>query len=291
VPVLRLLIRFSFQKKPSAVSRPKPTAKPLPGSNATKPAPSIPAASATPVNTSAAKSKVPPAPPRNNAPPPPPPPPPPAQPQVPQYRAKFAFEGQEGEMSLAKDDIVELVEKDDNGWWLVKKNGVEGWAPNNYLELVPPAAAPPPPPPAPPRRAPAPKSAPTSAATSVTANANAKPVSVFPGMAAANGSATPWKKSQAPSDDSSPASSRPSSSLASKPPPPIANKPKPPALGAKPSVAPKVGAKPAIPTAPRPTPAAPAGRAAVAARPSAPGQVDLAAAVSLNIIVQLSVIN
>ena len=51
-------------------------------------------------------------------------------------------------MSLKKDDIVELVEKDNNGWWLVKKDGVEAWAPNNYLELVPPkpkAAAPPPP--------------------------------------------------------------------------------------------------------------------------------------------------
>ena len=55
-------------------------------------------------------------------------------------------------MSLEKDDIVELVEKDNNGWWLVKKDGVEAWAPNNYLELVPPkpkAAAPPPPPPPP----------------------------------------------------------------------------------------------------------------------------------------------
>ncbi|KAF4611758.1 hypothetical protein D9613_004241 [Agrocybe pediades] len=275
----KLLRAGGPDKKPAAASRPKPVAQKLPGAGAGKPAPSIPAASSAPAtNGTAAKSKPPPAPPRNNA--LPPPPPPPAQPQVPQYRAKFAFEGQEGEMSLAKDDIVELVEKDDNGWWLVKKNGVEGWAPNNYLELVPPAAAaPPPPPPAPPRKAPAPKPAPTPAATSVTANANAKPVSVFPGMAAANGSATPWKKTQQPSDDSSPASSRPSSALASKPPPPVASKPKPPAPGAKPAIAPKVGAKPAIPTAPRPTPAAP-GKTMGASRPSAPGQVDLAAALA-----------
>ena len=86
-------------------------------------------------------------------PPLPPPPPPPEEPDVEQYKAKFAFEGQPGEMTLKKDDIVELVEKTDNGWWLVKMNGSEGWAPNNYLELVPPkpkarpAAAPPPPPP------------------------------------------------------------------------------------------------------------------------------------------------
>jgi myosin-1 len=31
------------------------------------------------------------------------------------YKAKFAFEGQEGELTLAKDDEVELVQKDDNG--------------------------------------------------------------------------------------------------------------------------------------------------------------------------------
>ena len=67
------------------------------------------------------------------------------------YRAKYAFTGQEGEMSLSKDDVVELVEKDDNGWWLVKKDGIEAWAPSNYLELVPPKpkAAPVPPPPSP----------------------------------------------------------------------------------------------------------------------------------------------
>jgi myosin I len=31
------------------------------------------------------------------------------------YKAKFAFEGQEGELTLAKDDEVELIQKDDNG--------------------------------------------------------------------------------------------------------------------------------------------------------------------------------
>ncbi|KAN0062042.1 class II myosin [Thecaphora frezii] len=48
-----------------------------------------------------------------------------------------------------------------SGWWLVKKNGIEGWAPSNYLELVP---LPPPPKPKP---APAPsvKRAPPPAPT------------------------------------------------------------------------------------------------------------------------------
>ncbi|KAI6031444.1 myosin-1 [Pisolithus microcarpus] len=93
---------------------------------------------------------------------------PPAQeePDVERYRAKFAFEGQEGEMSFKKDDIVELVEKDDNGWWL----------PNNYLEAL--LSAPPPPAPANAtstfRNTPSPQPA--------VANASAKPVAVFPGV-------------------------------------------------------------------------------------------------------------
>jgi len=179
-------------------------------------------------------------------------------------------------MSLKKDEVVELVEKDDNGWWLVKKNGVEGWAPNNYLELVQPQAAAPPAPPPPPRKAPAPKIAPVS----ITADSSAKPVSVFPGMAAGNGTAAPWKmKTSTSNSDNSPANSRPSSALASKP-PPIVSKPKPPVVGAKPG-APKVGAKPPIPAAPRPTPAAPTGRGPMSHPATAPGQVDLAAAVRI----------
>lgn len=31
------------------------------------------------------------------------------------YKALYPFEGQEGELSLKKDELVELVEKDDNG--------------------------------------------------------------------------------------------------------------------------------------------------------------------------------
>ena len=163
-------------------------------------------------------------------------------------------------MSLKKDDVVELIEKEDNGWWLVRMNGVEGWAPNNYLELVP-QSAPAPPTVPPPRKAPLPKVDITPSAASATT----KPVSVFPGKAPSNGSATPWKVPPSNSD----ANSRPPSSLASKAPPPVATKPKPP-VGAKPSVG-----KPTILAAPRPT-------ASNVKSPSVPGQVDLAAAVSLS---------
>jgi myosin-1 len=173
-------------------------------------------------------------------------------------------------MTLKKDDIVELVEKDDNGWWLVKKDGAEGWAPNNYLELVPPHSAPPPPPHAPPRKTPpAPKVIPSS----VTPDASAKPVSVFPGMAPANGTAAPWKKS------ASTEGSQVSATTSAKAPPPLVNKPKPtPPIASKPGVTPKVGGKPSIPAAPRPTQVT-SSRPAESAVKSAPGQLDLAAAV------------
>ncbi|THV07471.1 hypothetical protein K435DRAFT_833368 [Dendrothele bispora CBS 962.96] len=297
------LLKAGGPSKPrsGATPRPKPAAQPLPGKSSVTPAaPAVaskPIPVATPRPAATNGSRAPPAPPRAAAapPPPPPPPPPPAEPEVPMYKAKYAFQGEEGEMSLKKDELVEVVEKDNdgNGWWLIKKDGVEGWAPSNYLELVQPKAAPAAPPP-PPR---VPKPAPAAAAakpkpvipSAVTANASAKPVSVFPGMAPANGSAAPWKKTASTASaaaDDSPGSSRPSSALGGRPaPPPVAAKPKPPAPGGKPVVggAPKVpGGKPPIPSAPRP----PVGGGAApkvggAKPPAAPGgQMDLAAALA-----------
>ena len=208
-------------------------------------------------------------------------------------------------MTLTKDDVVELVEKTDNGWWLVKKNGVEGWAPNNYLILVPPkpkATPTPPPPPPPPtqRKVPAPPSTTTTSSTpgvkssvkSLAADSNAKPISVFPGMSPSNGSATPWKKAHTKQDsaDNSPANSRPNSSLAHKPPLPGATRPKPgpPPVASKPGVSgggggpPKIPGKPPIPTTQRPTgasrPVPP--KPGVKNPPAVGGQLDLAAAVS-----------
>lgn len=271
-------------QKAKSVSRPKPTAQPLPG----KPV--------QPVAVAALKSTVAP-----RTPPPPPakspaPPPPPEEPDVDLYRAKFTFKGQDGEMALQKDDIVELVEKDNNGWWLVKKDGEEGWAPNNYLELVPkkpkaPPAASPPPVRRPPPSTPAAPSAPaapkiTAAVKSVIADVSAKPVAVFPGLIPSNGSATPWKKTTAPAGDptdTTPTNSRPSSSLAARPPPPVVAKPKvmPPPVAMKPGAGRPPG-KPPIPTAPRPVAGGTVAQKANVTKPSAPvGQMDLAAAVSI----------
>ncbi len=61
------------------------------------------------------------------------------------YRAMFGFQGQAGEMSLEMNDVVDVIEKDINGWWLVRKGGVDGWAPSNYLEPVQRKAPTPPP--------------------------------------------------------------------------------------------------------------------------------------------------
>ncbi|KAL5535659.1 MYO1_1 [Sanghuangporus sanghuang] len=291
---------------PSAMSAPKPAVQSFStgaGVPPPPPPPPPPGKATAPVAPpqSSAKVSSPPAPAslpvRAAAPPaPPPPPPPPEEPEVQMYKARFAFEGQPGEMSLQKGDLVELVEKDDNGWWLVKKNGEEGWTPSNYLEFVPPKPKAvhthPPPPPAGRRPPPVPGVAPESSGPavratplrSVAADANAKPVAVFPGMAPANGSAAPWRKNiSSDSNDTSPGNSRPTSVVGSKPVPAIAAKPKP----APPPVAskPKVPGKPPIPTAPRPVsgvPSAPS-RPGGGVKPppgAAPGQMDLAAALA-----------
>jgi len=274
----KLLRAGGPSEKPKAVSKPKPTARPLPGQSTPAAAAPSPLVNLAPVvkqqvAPSNTGQRPPPAPPRNVA--PLPPPPPPTQPETPMYRSKFAFEGQEGEMSLQKDDVVELVEKDDNGWWLVKKDGKEGWAPYNYLELVPARAAAAPSPPPPPRRPAAPAAPKPLVASSLSADALSKPIAVFPGMNPSNGSATPWKKTPAVSSPSAPAS-RPSSSLDGKlPGPPIATKPKPP-VSTKPAppAPPKASGKPPISAASKPnvTPTP-------AARPGV-GQLDLSAALA-----------
>jgi myosin-1 len=94
---------------------------------------------------------------------PPPPPPPPAQPPAPAapvepiYRAVYDFQGQTAsELSFSKGDVLDIMKKEGNGWWLAKKNGQEGWVPQNYLKEEMPAPKPTPvaPPPAPALRPP-----------------------------------------------------------------------------------------------------------------------------------------
>eukprot|EP00057_Strongylocentrotus_purpuratus_P028696 XP_011683170.1 PREDICTED: SH3 and PX domain-containing protein 2A isoform X3 [Strongylocentrotus purpuratus] len=40
----------------------------------------------------------------------------------------------EGSISFESGQKVEVLEENDGGWWYVKMNGQEGWAPSNYIE-------------------------------------------------------------------------------------------------------------------------------------------------------------
>ncbi|KAK1924006.1 putative microfilament motor [Papiliotrema laurentii] len=263
----------------------RPAAKQLPG--AAKP--SAPAAlgsmpASTPVSipkpTASGAGRAPPPIPGANRAPPPPPPPPPAQPPKEMWKALYNFTGQEGEMNLVKGELVEVKEKDENGWWMIVKDGQEGWAPSNYLKLVEQAPPPPPPPPPaarPPPAKPTPPAAPAAPAAPKAPAAPVAPSGPAAIAAALNGRAGFGTNNSSPS--SSPAGSRPASAIGHKGPAP-APKPKP-AIPAKPGVPAKPavgGARPPVPAAARPPPAQ-ASRPGQVARPQAQaGQLDLAAA-------------
>lgn len=202
---------------------------------------------------------------RSVPPPPPPPPaaavtppPPPAAPSAPQYKAIYPFKSQEqGEIEFEKGDLLEILEKDENGWWLAKKDGIEGWVPSNYLEeYVPPKVASTPPPPPPPARR-APPSVPTPAVKA--------PATVAPAATASSNGIPAWKaeleaRKAAANNGSTPV--------------PAARR-TPPAPGQKPVIPakPAVGNKPIVPSrpgvgAPTPAPRAPPRAGANGAAPS-----------------------
>ncbi|WOO80631.1 Myosin-1 [Vanrija pseudolonga] len=241
---------------PAAVAAPVSTGRAAPPANLVA---ALGGGRAVPPAAGAARAVPPPASGGRGAPPPPPPPPPPpAAPAAPPkelYKALYAFQGQDGEMSLVKGDEVEVKEKDDNGWWMVVKNGQEGWAPSNYLKLIEQPAAPPPPPPVAKRSIPAPPAAPVAPAA---AGGIAGLAAALNGRTNGSGASTPG---------SSPGGSRPTSA--------IGGRGAPPALKAKPVIPPKPGAKPAVGGKP-PVPAV--NRAPAAAASSGPGQVNRPAA-------------
>ncbi|KAF7532329.1 hypothetical protein G7054_g8084 [Neopestalotiopsis clavispora] len=87
-------------------------------------------------------------------PPPPPPAAPPAKASKPQAKVLYDFAGQrENELTVRAGDIVEIVQRENNGWWLAKNAQGQAWVPAAYVEEIKapaPAPAPraPPPPPA-----------------------------------------------------------------------------------------------------------------------------------------------
>ncbi|KAK8104181.1 myosin-1 [Apiospora kogelbergensis] len=88
---------------------------------------------------------------------PPPPPPPAAPPAKAKMQAKvlYDFAGQkENELTIKAGDIIEVVQKENNGWWLAKNASGQAWVPAAYVEAIKapapaPAPAPRPPPPPP----------------------------------------------------------------------------------------------------------------------------------------------
>ncbi|KAI8458623.1 myosin I [Phakopsora pachyrhizi] len=311
--------------KPKPQSRPIPQSRPLPGAvprvtgapglrstpgvsapppPPPPPPPPAPAASSRPsFNSSASSASRP-------TPPPPPPPPParaPVQPNVKQYVAIGAFETEEeGEIGLSKGDVVEVIQEENNGWWLVKNGNKQGWAPSNYLQLVeqkpvsrpaaPPAPSrtgstisPPQPPPPPVSGSVGMKQTKSSQGGSVglgfrSGEGSAAPIAVMPGMGHVNGlagilaakrAAAAASAGQQQTNESSENSSRshsPANNVAvgnGRPPPPPP-KPKPPTLAPKPSGM-TGGGTPPVPAASRPDRSKAGGGV---------GQMDLAAALA-----------
>ncbi|KAK4229718.1 putative myosin-5 [Podospora fimiseda] len=125
---------------PAATSRPVPTPRPVPQPPQAATT-TLPSHTRQLSNTSAVRA--------------PPPPPPAAPPVKPKIQAKVLYDfaaSKENELSIKKGEIIEIVQKENNGWWLAKTADGQAWVPAAYVEEMAPApvAAPraPPPPPA-----------------------------------------------------------------------------------------------------------------------------------------------
>ncbi|EFR05346.1 myosin-1 [Nannizzia gypsea CBS 118893] len=174
----------------AAKPKPRPAPQQLPGSGhqstlESRPVPQ-PAAVAAAVATShnrvgstASQSQ-------SRPPPPPPPAPPQAAPAPKKPMAKVLYDfnsGNTNELAIRQGEIVQIVSRETNGWWLCMNpsSGVQGWTPEAYLEEVKEAAPPPPPPPPVAARAPAPVPTPNGAGrASGSAAAKAKPAPPAP---------------------------------------------------------------------------------------------------------------
>lgn len=53
------------------------------------------------------------------------------------YRAMYTYTSQEeGEVTFNEGDEVEVIQRSDSGWWLVRTSQELGWGPSNYLQSV-----------------------------------------------------------------------------------------------------------------------------------------------------------
>ncbi|KAK7205835.1 P-loop containing nucleoside triphosphate hydrolase protein [Myxozyma melibiosi] len=142
----------------AATRKPVPTPQASPARAKPKPAPARPQ-KAQPAQVPQAAHHAHTASASKPAPPPPPPQPvQPAAPAEPTYKALFDFQAQgANQLSITKGEILVVLNKEGNGWYLAKRPGTttEGWTPASYLEevLTTPAAGAVPPPPPPPAAA------------------------------------------------------------------------------------------------------------------------------------------
>ncbi|MBW0488736.1 hypothetical protein O181_028451 [Austropuccinia psidii MF-1] len=258
IPVTSSKVGFGAAVAPSA-------SKPTPGAASVRPPPPPP----PPLGTSVPASTPKPQPSPLN-----PPIPPshvrkaPSQPEVTKYLVICAFETEEeGELALLNGDLVEVIQEENNGWWLVKKGHQQGWAPSNYLQIEPKAPVPPPPVPratgvpAPPApqilsssiRPTAIRPTPPIGIGFKSADASAAPVAVMPGMGHVNGLAgiLAAKRAAAAESEVSASSESPSikNGTSKAPPPPPKPKPKGPALAPKPG---GIGVPPPLPLGSKP---------------------------------------
>ncbi|CAI7598339.1 unnamed protein product [Penicillium pancosmium] len=158
-------------KLSTAARKAPPPAQPLPVSHQTTSVPAAPtpvaqsrvvpqpaavaAAAASHIRTDSSGSV--------KAPPPPPPSAPPAASRKPTAKVLYDFNSDRAnELSIRTGEIVQIVSKEGNGWWLCMNTttSAQGWTPEAYLEeqksAPPPKPTPPPPPPTAPRATPSP---------------------------------------------------------------------------------------------------------------------------------------
>ena len=54
------------------------------------------------------------------------------------YRAMYSYTSAgDGEVALREGDEVEVIQRSENGWWLVRTSEQVGWGPSNYLQSLP----------------------------------------------------------------------------------------------------------------------------------------------------------
>ncbi|KAK5663556.1 hypothetical protein OQA88_3987 [Cercophora sp. LCS_1] len=129
------------QARPATTKRPVPQPQPAAASAASAFVASIPTHTRQQSSSSAVR-----------APPPPPPVAAPAAPPKIMAKVLYDFAGQrENELTITKGQLVEIMQKENNGWWLAKTPSGSAWVPAAYVEeqVSAPVVAPRPPPPPP----------------------------------------------------------------------------------------------------------------------------------------------